>query len=305
MAELYQLKIGGLRQSIFSDIRIPLLKTNKFLKYSFKNKSCSAKIYFSLLQQSSKHNSPLTIIEKEALLKTIGFPKMWLESKALCYPQIRAAIQNCLIYPELSYISLCWNRIFIQNFDTNEFYIFYPPEKQKIFNDPAFLAGFRNSIWGIYPKYSSMLIHGASVIIKNKAALFLAPDEGGKTTTISHFDKENVLSDDQIVLSKNNKEINIYSTPFGTISPGNKFAPLGGIFLIHKAPFFRIEKANPKKLLEFIWNEHLMNSIIIPQKMRIELFTILYETVKQIPIYDIYLKKGEIDQKAVGESLKN
>ncbi|MCX6558539.1 MAG: hypothetical protein NTW95_14095 [Candidatus Aminicenantes bacterium] len=302
--EVYYQRLGGLQQKIVSDIKIPLLETEKFSQYYCRKENFRAIFYFFLLDQNSHHISRLTKLEKEALSKSIGFPKRWLESKALCFPQIREVIQNCLIFPELSFIDLSWKRILIQNFNTNEFYVFYPLEKEKTFSDIAFLAGFRNLIWGSFPKYSSMLMHGASVIIKKKAALFLAPDEGGKTTTISQFNKENILNDDQIVLKKNKKGIHIHATPFGTISCGNKSAPLGGIFLIHKSHFFRIKKANPQKILEFIWNEHMINSIIIPKKMRIDLFNLLYEVVKQTPVYNLYLKKGEVDQKTISQSLQ-
>jgi hypothetical protein len=301
--EFYSYRIGGLQQKIVSDIKFPLLESIKFLPFCAGRIKQDATYYFEKFNPHSSNLSSLSNSEKKALSKTIGFPKRWLENETLKSDQIREVVNKCLVFPEFSYIGLCWNRILIQNFNTNEFYFFYPQQKLKSLHNATFLAGFRNSIWGGFAKYSAMLTHGAAAIIKGKAVLFLASDEGGKTTTVSQFDKKDILNDDQLLLRKRRNKITIHSTPFGTVSCGPASAPLGGIFLIHKSPFFKIEKADPKKIVEFIWNEHMINSIIIPKQIRSALFDLLCETVKQNPVYNLFLKKGELDMEAIGKSI--
>lgn len=293
--ETYCFKIGGVVQKITSDFRIPLFETSRFSLFKSEHSIPNSTFNFCHIDQEAHHESLLTVQDKNLLSRSIGFPECWFTSKAFFFPKIYNVIRECLSFPESLFIDLRWNRILIQNFQKNDFYIFFSPEKKNILNHRTFLAGFRNILWSAFPSYSSMLMHGASVVIENKAALFLASDGGGKTTTVSKFHADQILNDDHIVIKKDENYIKIHSTPFGTIFNGNKSVPLRAIFLIHKSNSFKIAMARPYSVLEYIWSEHLINSTILPKRVRLDLFNLLFNIVMHVPTYDLYLKKGEID----------
>lgn len=111
---------------------------------------------------------------------------------------------------------------------------------------------------------------------ETEAPTFLAPDSGGKSTAVSLIDSGTVLSDDQIVLRHQEDGATIDSTPFGTVTDGPNQVKLAAIFLLRKAPMFKLEGVDHRDVLQFIWNEHLPRWCIMPKDLRLRTFDIIH-----------------------------
>jgi hypothetical protein len=292
-------KIGDVRIKISSDIVLPETKNTLFKKFLVQPMDMDARYSFHELERKSYTLSALSATEKKALLRTLAFPGRWLTNTVFRSPAVREAIQHCMIEPELFHLSLSWNRLIIRNFAENEFHFFYHPKNKSEMADPMFIARFRNLISLSMVNCSSFLLHGAGAVTKNGAALFLAPDEGGKTTLIKKFAANEILSDDQVVVRLAKNKFYLCGTPFGTMTCGPTKSKLGGIFIIKKSKKFKIVTAMPNDVLRFLWKESFFKIIVLPKMLRTHVFDLLYQLCRQIPGYYIHAPIDSLDFEAI------
>jgi hypothetical protein len=234
----------------------------------------------------------------------VDFQKHWLDNPIFQSPDVRRVVMRCLDRPELVHIALSWNRAIFRNYACNEITLFYPPERRKEFADPLFHARFRNLFFAFLPCFSALLIHGAGIIRKDRAVVFLAHGEGGKTTTASHALPGTVLSDDQVILHKKDNRITIHSTPFGAKGHCPKQASLGGLFLLEKARHFELVPLKPGEVLQFIWQEHFHNWFVFPREFRIRAFEILYRACTRVPVYKMRFPKDFVDWDTIDRAME-
>jgi hypothetical protein len=299
MFHAYYYQIGDTKIKISSDIVFPISKSAIFKKFMVLPINSDAQYSFFELKRKSLIANSLDAEETKSLRRTLKFPKRWAFNPVFRSPIVREAIQPCLIEPELSHMSLSWNRMIIRNFSKNEFHFFYYPESKLEIADPLFTARFRNLIGLSFVKHFGFLLHGAGAITKNGAALFLAPDEGGKTTLINKFNMNKILSDDQVVVRLVKNNFYLCSTPFGTMTCGPAKSKLGGIFLIKKSKQFKIMPANPNDILRFIWKESFFRTVVLPKTLRTRVFYLLYQLCRRIPGYYIHAPIDSLDFKAI------
>ncbi len=230
--------------------------------------------------------------ESNLIKKTIDFPQKWLRNPIFKYPPFRDAVRECLKNPEHSQILLNWNRALVKNYNKNKFYLFYPEERKNEFIDPYFIAGYRNLIRDSLPVFNRVMIHGAALMIRDKAAVFLAPDEGGKSTLIKSALGKKIFSDDNIILEMRKNSAHIHSTPFGELTSGNIMSELGAFFLIKKTKKFGIETAKPSTVLKFIWDDQFDKWYHFPKSLRIKLFDMIYDSAKKVPCFNLNAPKN-------------
>jgi hypothetical protein len=297
--------IGGIRIKISSDIALPVIKNVHYKKFLAQPGDVDARYFFSELKRKSFILMALSEKEKKALLRTLVFPERWLANPVFRSPAVRRAIQHCLLEPELFHLSLAWNRLIIRNFAENEFHYFYHPENRSDMADPMFSARFRNLISLSMVNHFSFLLHGAGATTRNGAALFLAPDEGGKTTLIKKFKANRILNDDQVVLRLLEDDFYLYGTPFGTMTCGPKKSELKGIFIIKKSMQFKILPAKANDVFRFVWNECFFKTVVLPNTLRTRVFDLLYQLCRRIPSYCIYTPIDSLDFEAIEQTLAN
>jgi hypothetical protein len=296
-------QIGNIKIKISSDIVLPTKKNALYKKFLVPAKDADAHYFFFELKRKSYSLSALGVEEKKALSRTLVFPERWLSNSVFRSPAVREAIQHCLLEPELFHLTLAWNRLIIRNFAENEFYFFYHPENKSEMSDPMFIARFRNLISLSMANDFSFLLHGAGVMTRNGAALFLAPDEGGKTTLIKKFAANKILGDDQIVVRLVKNNFYLCSTPFGTMTCGPAESKLGGIFIIKKSKKFKILPANVNDVLRFLWKESFFTTIVLPKTLRTHVFDLLCQLCRRIPSYYIHTPIDSLDFKAIDEAM--
>ncbi len=299
--EIYFFCIGGINIEIKTDVPITLFMQKKYSQFQLNKAIPQAVVNIIQIQNKLSMLPPLNKKECDILLQTVGFNSRWLKNPILRSMQIREALSDCYENPDQVYIEMAWNRIIIQNFSKKVFYYFYPACSKYKFSSPLFVAGLRNLLNVVFPSFCGILIHSSGMKIGNQGALFLAPDEGGKTTIVKKHAREIILSDDQIILSCKSGNYYMSSTPFGTMTCGPRCTKIGGIFLLKKSRNTSIRPIDSNAVLKFIWNEHFSQIIKYPKPLRINLFNMLYQICHKTPTYQLFFPKSGIDSEILNE----
>jgi hypothetical protein len=147
------------------------------------------------------------------------------------------------------------------------------------------------------------MIHSSAAIRHGKAAFFLVKGRGGKTTVASQAPLATVLGDDQIILRKQNGKFLAYSTPWGRIIGDPISAMLGGFFLLEQAEKFELIPLKPRRMLEYLWNEHAHLTSVLPPKSRLRAFDLVDEAVHQVPLYRLLVPLNGIDWEAIDAAM--
>jgi hypothetical protein len=148
------------------------------------------------------------------------------------------------------------------------------------------------------------MLHSSSSVLNNKAALFLAKDEGGKTTVMKSAKPRDVLSDDQNIIKKEDGVFFVHSTPWSTFLNGPQKAGLGGLFLLEKASEFSLVRIHPVDMLTSLWTEHEGYTLFMPKKLRVAAFDLLREACRSVPTYRMRFPKDYIDWDAVDRAME-
>lgn len=297
----YKFRLGYTGIFIRSDSEIRIFNNNLYRNFIKSSIDTDVSLTFKSIDSLPEIRSEkLGVAEKNLLLTTIGFHHRWLENNYINLPEIA----KCLNKPDMCQMEFAWNRIMIRNYDLKKIYYFYSADRQSYFSDEVFHAMYRNILAPFSLLFSMLIIHGAGIILKNKTALFLAPDEGGKTTLVKKFNKKLLLSDDQLCILKEQTKFQVFSTPFGRMSNPLLHGELGGIFWIEKSEKFGLEPCSKRKIFKFIWDEHIHIWMVLPKVMRLEAFNLLNEMINYAPVYRLFVPKNYVDWDAIAAVMK-
>jgi hypothetical protein len=158
---------------------------------------------------------------------------------------------------------------------------------------------FPNLLVPFLPRFSGLMVHCAGVIRGDRAALFLAPDSGGKSTVLKRATDGFILSDDQVILRKEGAEFIAHATPMGLMTSGPGSARLGGIFILHKAAHFALEPLPPLELVRSYWQDTGNLSRLLPKNLKLRAFDLFYDVCHQVPIYRMSFSKHYVDWDAI------
>jgi len=148
--------------------------------------------------------------------------------------------------------------------------------------------------------FDALMIHSSCVSFEGRAAVFLAADEGGKTTAAGLCRGGVVLSDDQNLFRKQGDGSWLaWGTPWTTFEPNTGSAVPGGFFLLEKADEFSLRRVEPLELFTFLWNEHYPLRFMVPKVYQTRLFDLYRELASSAPAYILKFPKDHIDQEAI------
>ncbi len=147
---------------------------------------------------------------------------------------------------------------------------------------------------------NAVMIHCSCVSFDGHAAVFLAMDEGGKTTAARLCDNGTVVADDQTLFKKDDKDRWLaYGTPWTTFTPHPAPTLPRAFFLLEKADSFSLKPLASRELLASLWNEHSTLSFILPGCKREAMFDIYRNLATSVPAYLMKFPKDYIDQEAI------
>jgi hypothetical protein len=162
---------------------------------------------------------------------------------------------------------------------------------------PAMLAPF-------LPRFDAIMLHASAIVRHGKAAVFLAPDEGGKTTAARLCPLGLILCDDQVIVRRSRGRFRAWGSPWGLHVDAKENAPLAGLFLLKKAKRFSLEPLPARELIPFIWGEIENSLSILPKPLKKKAFGIVCDIVAAAPAWTLSFAKDHIDWEQVDRALQ-
>lgn len=301
----YSHRYGGVTFRIDSDGPVPFIqRRSQFRDYEIENVAHDVRFNFQCVEQGA---CTLPAPSKE-YLRTLqkyiphqGGPDI-VYSPLICHEAVRTKVNEVIKSSENVSLIFHHEAGMIADFDHCHTDLFYLPQFTGLFDD--IYVGF-NTYSLFLPVFSAATIHSAGVVRKGSGILFLAPDEGGKTTIAKSGSLENVvLSDDQNIVRKHKDKFYLYSTPWGLMTNEPHKSPLTALFMLHKAKEFRIELASQQVVLAYLWNEHSNYLRLIPKNMRKRIFEVFWDLTADLPIYQLHFSKNHVDWDAIDKTIE-
>jgi hypothetical protein len=182
--------------------------------------------------------------------------------------------------------------------DQNTLDLFFIPEYGD--TPEGYVApSFRQLFAAFLPGFSALMVHSSGLIRNGRAALFLAPDEGGKTTVLKRSDGGQLLNDDQIIVRQEGDGFIAHATPLGRLTSGPCQAPLGGLFILEKATDFELVPVEPAGLVKRLWDEHHIYTFMLPKSLKRRSFDLFYDLCHRVPAYKMRFPRDHVDWGAV------
>lgn len=216
------------------------------------------------------------------------------------WPGLLATIERTEIEPRELYIETFANNMAIFDFQQRALTIFYSRAYKKQLLKSRLMGGL---FAPFLPIYAAVLTHGAGVVRGLRAAVFLAPDEGGKTTACLQAPPGSILSDDQIVMRKHGGHYFAYGTPWGVHTNSSGGHRLGAFFYLKKSDHFALAPIKRPQLMEYLWNENYGNYVPLPNRLRRDTFNLLWEICQAVPAYEMQFTKNNVDWQAIDQAL--
>lgn len=216
-------------------------------------------------------------------------------------------VQLCLLTalerPE--WITITLHRLIVEIFDYQRhcFDIFLHSSLLPLLRSDFCFNGIRRLFSAAFPAFNALIVHSSGIIINGRVALFLAPDEGGKSTVVGLGPAENVLCDDYNVLSHRLGINAAHSTPWGSLCNGPVSSPLGGLFFLEKAADFSLIPMGTHEAVAQIWDENVRFLKNLPRELKKRAFHTLTDICRQTPAYTLHFPKDYIDWQAVDQAM--
>ena len=292
---------GGIRFRLETDADWPFTLRNSF--QLFRSAMIKADICwrFHRIETSGEIPPPLTQATRSLLSRT---RRSGLDSPLLRSPRVRARLEQCLKEPEKLTIELQINSVTLLDFARRRGDLFYAADSADSMKEcsiePATIAPF-------LPSFSSLLFHAAAWAGNGRAALFLAPDEGGKTTAVrllaAAVQGGTVLGDDQVIVRRHNGDFWVYGTPWGRLVSAAHGARLGALFLLEKAGSFSIAPLHLCETVGAIWKEHEGYMRLLPNDLKKKALAMICEICEQVAAFRLAFSPDELDAAAISRVL--
>ncbi|MBU1879742.1 MAG: hypothetical protein KJ734_12390, partial [Chloroflexi bacterium] len=229
--------------------------------------------------------APLTAEERERFSQGIGFaPPETVDLPLLRAPTLRTWLHACLDQSHRLEIQPFSDGVMVWNQNQSTLDFVYRPEFGRT-AEARVAAYYRRLFATFLPAFSAQLIHSSGVIRGDRAALFLAKDEGGKSTVLRHAPEGHLLNDDQVIVQREGEHFVAHATPLGRLTSGPGQAQLGGLFVLEKAPSFELEPVQPAPLVRQLWDEHRVFTAVLPKPLKVRAFDFFYDMCHRVPVY--------------------
>jgi len=258
------------------------------------------------IPSDSLPSGPLTVEEREHLVRITGLtPHEIAKLPILRSPLLQPLLPVDPVKPGEMLICeylgglLIWNRVA----DTVNFAYLDQKRDRRHLAEKRVARNFPSLLITFLPLFSALMVHCAGVIRNNRATLFLAPDEGGKTTVLKQSPGAPLLSDDQVIVRKEEGEFMAHATPLGLMTSGPCQAPVGGLFVLCKADQFALEPIRPAEVVQAFWKDPGNYTRLLPKRFKMPAFDLFYEACHRVPTYRMYFPKDYVDWAAIDAAL--
>lgn len=158
----------------------------------------------------------------------------------------------------------------------------------------------------ILSEKSGFLLHGAGIQRGNEGYVFFGPSGSGKSTIARLSKKHLILSDELVIIHKNNSDFVVHGTPFwGDFERcGQKScAKLSHLYFLKKAKINKTTALSPSRAIR----EILACIFSFPGKNlnRENMLNFCYSLIENTPVEELYFKEDESFWKYIDENGRN
>lgn len=194
---------------------------------------------------------------------------------------------------------------FIKDYERNKIQVLYVPnflwlevnEKNKLafVKEKKLLSNLVFLTNQLLLNTKALILHGAGLIRNGKAYIFLASDEGGKSTLIKKNFENFIMNDDQIYYEIIKNSLMAFSTPFGKLSHGPNGAKVAAFFYITKSKSFSLKRKTKESLINSLWVDNINFFTSLPKEMKIKAFHLLTDISRSAPVFELQADHGQLD----------
>ncbi len=168
---------------------------------------------------------------------------------------------------------------------------------RRLWTGPALLAPF-------LPKFGALMLHAAAVSRQGRTAVFLAPDEGGKTTASLLAPSGTILGDDQVIVRRRRGRFRVWGTPWGRHTDAHACSQLSGLFVLKKAKSFALDPLPRRALIPLVWEESKISLAILPKPLKEKAFAVLCDIARSAPCWTLSFPKNHINWNEIDAALR-
>ncbi len=298
-------RFAGVVACTQADVLLPHLVSPPFLGFITESDVPQVRCSIRRIPTERDVCPPLSGWQRDAILRVEGFPEQWLKKPALQVPAVRRQLDRCLGEPEFLRLELRWGRAILFDHARSELHYFYPESLLPRIAGPEMVASYRNLMAPFWPRFSAVMVHAAGLIRRGMAAIFLAPDEGGKSTLVGLCsERGGVLSDDHVVLRAEAGRVRAHGSPCGKVTDGELSADLGAIFILEKAREFSICSIEADEVLSYLMDQHSRLFLSLPKNGRVKAFEVLAGACAQAGTFRLRFPRSFIDWQAVDGAIE-
>lgn len=292
--------IGGVVFRVVSSSEIPYYtRIASFAKYRVSDDLMPDITH--IYQEIALDSLTLLPLNEEQRARLRKVPRTGLDSILLRSPEVWACVEASLPASPHIYIEQSDESFMVLDLVQSRMSAFFSPARLESLQRSRYMSGLLSPF---LPAFSASMVHSSAVMVNGRAALFLAPDEGGKTTVARQAPDSNaVLCDDQNIVRIVDERVEVHSTPWGLLGNGPQHARLGGIFLLEQSDHFSLRPIQAGDILQYLWNEHIGCRIVLSREYRIRLFDIFYRIAHSAPAYLMRFGKSGIRWDVIGAAL--
>jgi hypothetical protein len=147
---------------------------------------------------------------------------------------------------------------------------------------------------------NKLMIHGAAIRMESGGCLFLGASGAGKSTVAGYAKREDVLSDDAPVVTKDGDLFKIHASPFSQITllegkaanHHEEEAPLTKLIFLHRANRTDIKPRSTRAALTELLRDHIHGFDIMDRELKTAAFHFCCELCGAVPAFDLYFQKN-------------
>ena len=289
----WNLDMAGLEVEISSRHPLTALNADQFQLFRSAGKKKGIRVFFHSIEKKELTGRRLDP-ERDPLLSRAG--RRGTRSPLLRSVHVQELLAAAGSHTDRLFVEMLPESLSVLDFKNNRADFFFMPGSgstpAKRWLGPALLAPF-------LPRFDALLLHASAIVRHGRAAVFLAPDEGGKTTAVRLSPEGTILGDDQIMVRRFKNRFQVSGTPWGLHIHGQALAPLAGLFLLEKADRFALAPLAARELAPWIWDELKDSLFILPKPLKKKAFALICAIAAAVPAWRMSFPKDHIDWEAI------
>ena len=290
------LSLGGIAFQIDSDIRLADSLSGTSPAESSNPPPPDVRLTLRQLDPSDPMPQTLTAAQRQLLRARAGPVGVSPDAPIARHPAVWPRLVEALRPSPDLVIDVTSHLVSIFDFERRELALYFHPAQDVSYTNrflgPSLVAHF-------LPLFDAALVHSSSVIRRGRGLLFLAPDEGGKTTAARLAPAGVIPCDDQNIVRRVDGQYMLSGTPWCRYTTPGASAPLGAIFLLEKAPAFALVPVEGTDTLRYLWDEHAAYRYFLPPHRRTQALAFLATLCQRVPAYRLRFPRTFIDWETI------